>query len=81
MALLHRQLHEAVAAAIRICRIEADLSQDEVAYRLNWNTNHYIKRDSGCIRTSVSEFIVIAPVLKQTPQKMSARACPTVCHI
>lgn len=72
-ALLHRQLHEAVAAAIRICRVEADVSQDEVAYRLNWNRHHYIKRDSGCISTSVAEFIVIAPVLKQTPQKMLAR--------
>jgi hypothetical protein len=73
VALLHRQLHEAVAAAIRICRIEADLSQDEVAYRLNWNSNHYVKRDSGRVSTSVAEFIVIAPVLKQTPQKMLAR--------
>ena len=72
-ALLHRQLHEAVAAAIRICRVEADVSQDEVSYRLNWNRSHYIERDSGGVSTSVAEFVVIAPVLKQTPKKMLAR--------
>jgi transcriptional regulator with XRE-family HTH domain len=72
-AFLHRQLHESVATAIHICRIEADISQDQAAYRLNWTRNNYIARESGRRSTSVAEFILIAPALKQTPKRMLAR--------
>jgi len=71
--LLHRQLHEAVAATIRLCRIEADVSQDQAAYRLKWPRSLYIARESGSLRTSVAEFILIASVLMQNPVRMLAQ--------
>jgi len=58
-------LDEAVAAAIRTCRIDANLTQRQVAARLPWDVSVYIKSDAGRRRITIPQVILIAHALER----------------
>jgi transcriptional regulator with XRE-family HTH domain len=66
-------LDDAVAAAIRASRIDADLTQRQVAARLPWDVSVYIKRDAGRRRITVPQFILIAYALDRSPTDLLSR--------
>ena len=66
-------LDETVAAAIRACRIDANLTQRQVAACLPWDVDVYIRRDGGRRRITVPQFILIAHALGRSPTDLLSR--------
>ncbi len=73
MKSLRSKWHRAVVTVIAASRLEADLTQEQIAARIGWHRSKIAKIEAGERRLDVAEFITIAGALKMEPATLLSR--------